>query len=68
MDRAQDRFIFRLKGAVVDPSPLYRSAYGGFMLGDWFYGISYTVAAQDYFDRDAGTFEAFLNSVRLVDE
>lgn len=61
-------FDFRLKGAVVDPSPLYRSAYCGFMLGDWFYGVSYTAAARYYFDRDVGTFETFLESVRLVDK
>jgi hypothetical protein len=61
-------FDFRLKGAAVDPSPLYRSAYCGFVLGDWFYGISYTAAARYYFDRDAGTFETFLDSVRLANE
>jgi hypothetical protein len=61
-------FDFRLKGSVVDPSPLYRSAYSGFVLGDWFYGISYTAAARYYFDRDAGTFETFLESVRLADK
>ena len=61
-------FDFRLKGAAVDPSPLYRSAYCGFVFGDWFYGISYTAAARYYFDRDAGTFETFLESVRLVDQ
>ncbi len=60
-------FDFRLKGAVVDPSPLYRSAYCGFMIGDWFYGISYTAAARYYFDRDAATFETFLESVRLAE-
>ena len=61
-------FDFRVKSAVVDPSPLYRSAYSGFVLGDWFYGISYTAAARYYFDRDAGTFETFLDSVRLADQ
>jgi hypothetical protein len=61
-------FDFRLKGAVVDPSPLYRSASCGFVLGDWFYGISYTAAARYYFERDAGTFETFLESIRLLDE
>ncbi len=61
-------FDFRLKGSVVDPSPLYRSAYCGFVVGDWFYGISYTATARYYFDRDAGAFETFLESVRLVDQ
>jgi hypothetical protein len=61
-------FDFRLRSPAVDPSPLYRSAYCGFMLGDWFYGINYTAAARYYFDRDAGTFETFLESVRLVNE
>jgi hypothetical protein len=51
---------------MVNPSPLYRSIYCGFMLGDWFYGISYTAAVRYYFDRDADTFEAFLESFRLV--
>jgi len=58
-------FDFRLKDAVVDPSPLYRSLYCGFMRGDWFYGVSYTAAARYYFDRDAAAFETFLESVRL---
>jgi hypothetical protein len=60
-------FEFRLKGAAVDPSPLYRSVYCGFMEGDWFYGVSYTAAARYYFDRDAATFETFLESFRVVD-
>jgi hypothetical protein len=61
-------FEFRVKSAVVDPSPLYRSACTGFVLGDWFYGFSYTAAARYHFERDAGTFETFLDSVRLADE
>jgi len=60
-------FEFRLKGPLVD-FPLYRSIYCGFMLGDWFYGISYTAAARYYFDRDAGTFEMFLENIRIVDK
>lgn len=58
-------FDFRLKSSLLDPSPLYRSAYCGFVLGDWFYGFSYTAPERYYFDRDAGTFETFLESVRL---
>lgn len=61
-------FDFRLKKAAVDPSPLYRSVYCGFMNGDWFYGISYTAAARHYFDRDAAAFEAFLESFHLVEK
>ena len=61
-------FDFRLKSTVVDPSPLYRSTYSGFVLGDWFYGISYTATTRYYFDRDAGAFETFLDSVRLADQ
>ena len=60
-------FEFRLKGAAVDPSPLYRSVYCGFMQGDWFYGVSYTAAARYYFDRDAATFETFLESFRVIE-
>jgi hypothetical protein len=59
-------FEFRLKGSVVNPSPLYRSVYCGFMVGEWFYGISYTAAVRYYFDRDAATFETFADSVRLI--
>lgn len=61
-------FDFRLKASVVNPSPLYRSIYCGFVLDDWFYGISYTAAVRYYFDRDADTFEAFLESFRLIDQ
>jgi hypothetical protein len=60
-------FEFRLKDPEGFPLPLYRSVYCGFMLGDWFYGINYTAAARYYFDRDAGTFDSFLESVRLDD-
>jgi hypothetical protein len=62
------QFDFRLKKALVDPSPLYRSAYCGFMLGDWFYGVSYTATARYYFERDAATFATFLESIRIADE
>lgn len=58
-------FDFRLVSSEADRWPLYRSAYCGFMLGEWFYGITYTAAARYYFDRDAGTFEAFLASVHV---
>jgi hypothetical protein len=61
-------FDFRLKGSAAGRSPLYRSVYCGFMQGDWFYGISYTAAARYYFDRDAASFETFLESIRLADK
>jgi hypothetical protein len=64
--RAQ--FEFRLKSPVVEPSPLYRSIYCGFVVGDWFYGIGYTATARYNFERDAGTFETFLDSLRLAEE
>jgi hypothetical protein len=51
--------------AALKPSPVYRSIYCGFMLDEWFYGISYTAALRYYFERDAATFEAFLESIRL---
>lgn len=61
-------FDFRLKGsqAMLAASPLYRSIYCGFMVDDWFYGISYTAARRYYFEKDAQMFEVFLQSVRLV--
>ncbi len=58
-------FEFRLASELIGPSPRYRTAYCGFVLGDWFYGISYTAAARYYYDRDLAAFEAFLESVRL---
>lgn len=58
-------FEFRLKSPADTPLPRYRSVYCGFLLGDWFYGFSYTAAARYYFDRDAATFETFLEGVRL---
>jgi len=61
-------FDFRLKDSVLKPSPVYRSVYCGFMEGDWFYGISYTAALRHYFEKDADTFEVFLDSIRLVEE
>lgn len=67
-------FDFRLKDPLergqdaVGPFPPYRSVYCGFVLGEWFYGVGYTAAARYYFERDAGTFDNFLESVRIVDE
>lgn len=58
-------FDFRLVSAEADRWPIYRSASCGFVLGEWFYGITYTAAARYYFDRDADTFETFLESVRV---
>lgn len=58
-------FDFRLVSSEADRWPIYRSASCGFMLGDWFYGFTYTAAARYYFDRDAETFETFLESVRV---
>jgi hypothetical protein len=51
-----------------NPSPLYRTTYCGFMIDEWFYGISYTAALRYYFEKDVATFEAFLDSVRVLDE
>ena len=45
----------------------YRSVYYGFLKDKWLYGISYTAARRYYFERDVGTFEAVMRSVRLVD-
>ncbi len=61
-------FDFRLRGSntIFAASPIYRSIYCGFMVDDWFYGISYTAARRYYFEQDSLTFEAFLESVRLV--
>lgn len=61
-------FEFRLKASMAGQLPLYRSVYCGFMQGGWFYGISYTAAARYYFDRDAATFETFLESIRFADK
>lgn len=62
-------FDFRLNGSApfYTPSPLYRSIYYGFMVDDWFYGISYTAALRYYFQKDSQTFEAFLESIQLVE-
>lgn len=46
----------------------YRSIYCGFVLGEWFYGISYTAALRHYFERDAAAFESALQSFQLVEE
>lgn len=59
---------FKWKDLEVNPSPLYRTGYCGFMVDVWFYGISYTAALRHYFEKDAATFQAFLDSVRVFDE
>lgn len=58
-------FEFRLKGSVLRESPVYRSACCGFVLDDWFYGVSYTAARRHYFAKDEQAFESFLGSIRL---
>jgi hypothetical protein len=60
-------FDFRLKREGREPFPRYRTIYCGFVLDEWFYGISYTAASRYYFDRDVDTFETFLQSIRLAD-
>jgi hypothetical protein len=62
-------FDFRLKGSApfYTSSPLYRSIYYDFMVDDWFYGISYTAALRYYFQKDSQTFEAFLESIQMVE-
>ncbi len=46
----------------------YRTLSCGFMLDDWFYGISYTAAKRYYFQKDAEAFNSFLQSFRLVEK
>jgi hypothetical protein len=58
-------FDFRL--SVGQRTTPYRSTYCGFMLEDWFYGISYTAASRHYFAKDETAFEAVLQSYRLDD-
>lgn len=45
----------------------YRSVYCGFMLGKWFYGISYTAALRYYFQKDVEAFESVLQSFHLIE-
>lgn len=59
-------FDFRLE--VQGRRTPYRTVYCGFMLDEWFYGISYTAASRYYFERGAGDFEKILLSVKLADE
>jgi hypothetical protein len=57
--------------SVVDVSGRktpYRSVYCGFMLGQWFYGISYTAAQRHYFQKDVETFESVLQSFQLMEK
>lgn len=51
--------------AVQGRKTPYREEYVGFELDGWIYLFSYTAARRHYFDRDAGTFQAFLTSLRL---
>jgi len=45
----------------------YRTVYYGFLQDKWLYGISYTAARRYYFERDVGSFEAVIQSARLLD-
>ncbi len=44
----------------------YRSVCCGFVVDDWFYGVTYTGARRRYFDEDLATFERFLRSLRVA--
>ena len=44
----------------------YRTLSYGFMLDDWFYGISYSAALRYYFPKDAEASNSVLRSFRLV--
>ncbi len=46
----------------------YRTLSYGFMLDDWFYGISYTAAQHYYFQKDEDTFNLFLQSFRVIEK
>jgi len=46
----------------------YRSIYCGFVLGEWFYGITYTATQRHYFEKDVEAFESVLQSFQLVEE
>ena len=44
----------------------YRTLSYGFMLDEWFYGISYSAALRYYFQKDAEAFDSVLQSFRLA--
>ncbi len=46
----------------------YKTLYFGFLLDEWFYGVSYTAAQRYYFQKDAETFNSVLQSFRLVEK
>jgi len=59
-------YDFRLE--VQGRKTPYRTLSYGFMLDDWFYGISYSAALRYYFQKDAEEFDSVLRSFRLVEK
>jgi len=52
--------------SVQERKPAYRGRYCGVLLEQWVYGFVYDAPEREYFERDIGTFEAFLASVKIV--
>jgi hypothetical protein len=62
------RALYELKLNLQERSIRYQGIYCGLMVGKWFYGINYTAVQRYYFEKDAGTFESILQSVRLAEK
>ncbi len=58
--------VYDFKLNVQGRNTPYQAVYCGVMLNEWFYGVDYSAARRYYFQKDAGTFEALLQSIRLA--
>lgn len=61
------RAVYDFRLNVQGRKTPYRTVCYGFMLDDWFYGISYAAAKRHYFQKDAEAFDAVLRSFRVVE-
>lgn len=60
------RAVYDFRVTVLQRGTPYRTIFCGFLRDGWFYGVSYTAALRQYFNRDSETFEAVLQSFRII--
>jgi len=59
------RAVYDFRVTVLQRGTPYRTIFCGFLRDGWFYGISYTAALRQYFNKDSETFDVVLESFRL---
>jgi hypothetical protein len=60
---------FKLLFTYADPEGrTYKTVYYGFLQGGYYYSLRFTAAGNEYFERDLNTFDAMVQSFRIVQQ